>query len=46
MITLPDWENIIASRLQGEPNKQTFVSGDIKLRCLITIKMGNNIYLF
>jgi len=29
-----------------EPNKQAFVSGDIKLCCLITIKTGNNIYLF
>ena len=28
------------------PNKQTFVSGDIKLCCLIIIKTGNNIYLF
>ena len=34
------------SQVQGEPNKQTFVSGDIKLWCLITIKTGNNIYLF
>ena len=34
------------SQVQGEPNKQTFVSGDIKLCCLITIKTGNNIYLF
>ena len=34
------------SQVQGEPNKQTSVSGDIKLCCLITIKRGNNIYLF
>ena len=32
------------SQVQDEPNKHTFVSGDIKLCCLITIKMGNNIY--
>jgi len=37
---------IIIIILLGEPNKQTFVSDDIKLCCLITIRTGNNIYLF
>ena len=43
-ITLPDWEKL--SQVQSEPNKQTFVSGYIKLCCLINIETGNNIYLF
>jgi len=34
------------SQVQGEPNKQTFVSGDIKLCCLITIKNPFKIILF
>ena len=39
-------KHYLNSQVQGEPNKQTFVSGDIKLCRLITIKTGNNIYLF